>query len=226
MVSQDVLTVVVSFVDVQCTVTLIYVKWLKKIPRLLKEVRLMLYWCYFKPTFPLQAPLPAPSSPGGGGGRGEEHYEQCLLREPQPGSGGWRRSLFTPAATALCRGGGRRGLLWAVGRSEPGQHHGFGLGHLLLPLLSVPRQRGSLWEQQLCLPGQWKQVSKRDEMGLACISLCVFFVVSVRDGKDPGIQGDILKGGFHWFYISNSVHWSQEHDWAFDNNCVKGFVAK
>ena len=102
----------------------------------------------------LQAPLPSPSSPGGRRGWREEHHQQHLRRQPRPGGRGRSWSLPAPAAG----GGGRRGLLWAVRRSESGQHHGLGLGHLLLPLLLVPRQRGPLWKQRLSLPGQWKQV--------------------------------------------------------------------
>lgn len=135
---------------------------------------------------PLQTPPPSPSSPGGRWGWGEEHFQQHHCREPQPGGWGRSGSLLASAAAALGRGGGRRGLLWAVGRSESGQHHGLGLWHFLLPLLLVPCQRGPLWEQRLCLLGQWKQVSERVETGLVCDrsyyfysrKLHLFFVLS------------------------------------------------
>lgn len=98
----------------------------------------------FQTNRPLQTPLPSRSSPGGRRRRGEEHHQQYLRREPQPGGRGGSRSLLTPAAASLSGGGGRRGLLRAFGRSESGQHHGLGLGHFLLPVLLVPRQRGPL----------------------------------------------------------------------------------
>lgn len=113
----------------------------------------------FNPTTSIQTPLPSSSSPGGRWGRGEEHNQQHVSREPQPGGGGRSGRLLTPAPAAVCWGGRRRGLLWAFGWSEQRQHHGFGLGHVLLSLLLVPRQRGPLWKQWLCLPGQWNQVS-------------------------------------------------------------------
>lgn len=142
-----------------------------------------------------QATPPSPSSPGGGRGRGEEHHLQRLGGEPQPGGRGRSRFLLASpspsaaAAASLCRRRGRRGLMRTVGRSEPRQHHGVRLGHVLLALLPVPCQRGPLWEQRFRLLGRWKQVSSLKKKKILtwwrCVSpvFCVESNAALRTGS-------------------------------------------
>lgn len=109
--------------------------------------------------FPLQASPVSPSSSGGGGRGGETPFQQEPCGLPKLGVGGRSGPPLSSATAALSRRRGRRGILRAVGRSEPRQHHGLRFGHFLVPLLPVPGQRGPLRKQRLCLPGWRKQVS-------------------------------------------------------------------